>query len=64
MLPFLLAIWVKKKFGVFGDDSAANSNRKQGKEGEVYIDHIETQEKIVDKDVGEYIDFQEEKNRE
>ncbi len=61
IMPILLARWVKKKFGAFGANPVAENER--GKEGDVYIDHVEKQEKVVDKNVGEYIDFEEEKNK-
>jgi hypothetical protein len=63
ILPFLLTRWVKKKFGAFGAGNNFNYEQERGREGDVHIDHVGKQEKVVDKNVGEYVDFEEEKNK-
>ncbi len=63
VLPYLLTRWVRKRFGQFGNTPGADAQDQQnkGKEGDVYVEQIEKQEKFVDKNVGEYVDFEEKK---
>lgn len=63
LLPYLLTRWVKNKFGAFSGGASFNNSQESGKEGDVFIDHLEKQEKVVDKNIGEYIDFEEENTK-
>lgn len=51
-LPFLLKAWIRRRFGHFEETP-------RGKEGDVFVEHSEKQEKVIDKNVGEYVDFEE-----
>lgn len=60
LTPLLLAWWLRRKF------TNLTSNRQQqynethkGKEGDVTIESDRKEQKIVDKSVGEYVDFEE-----
>lgn len=60
LVPLLLAWWLRRKF------TNLTSNRQQqynetykGKEGDVTIESDRKEQKIVDKSVGEYVDFEE-----
>ena len=61
--PMLLAWWLKRRFGSFnGDGRGFSSDENKYKEGDTIIDNIsKPQNKVVDKDMGEYVDFEEEK---
>jgi UPF0716 family protein affecting phage T7 exclusion len=60
LTPLFLAWWLRRKF------TNLTSNRQQqynetykGKEGDVTIESDRKEQKIVDKSVGEYVDFEE-----
>ncbi len=56
LLPWLLLWWVNKKMGVKPEP------KKKTKEGEVFVSKNVKQEKIVNEDEGEYVDYEEIKN--
>ena len=59
--PLLLAWWLKRRFGSFsGNSSGYSAEENKYKEGDTIIDNIsKPQNKVVDKNMGEYVDFQE-----
>lgn len=61
--PLIFAWWIKRTFGKFaGDNRGYTSDDDKYKEGETIINNnSRAQNKVVDKNVGEYIDFQETK---
>lgn len=64
LLPFLIAFWVKKKmgqFGHFGNSTPNDPEAERRREGDVFINNPGSKEKVVDKNVGEYVDFEEKK---
>lgn len=61
--PLLLAWWIKRKFGKISREQRRYTNRQQShyKEGDVIVDTEKKEKKIVDNNVGEYIDYEETK---
>ena len=61
--PLLLGWWIKRKFGKFaGEDKRYSAPEESYKEGETIINsNTGSQNKVVDKNVGEYVDFEETK---
>jgi hypothetical protein len=61
--PILLAWWLKRKFGGYaGDKRGYYEDENKYKEGDTIIDNIsKPQNKVVDKNMGEYVDFEETK---
>lgn len=61
--PFLLAWWIKRKFGKISREQNIYKNREQPryKEGDVIVEIEKEEKKIVDNNVGEYIDYEETK---
>jgi len=59
--PILLAWWLKRKFGSFnGNGRGFPADENKYKEGDTIIDNIsKPQNKVVDKNMGEYVDFEE-----
>lgn len=71
LFPLLLTWWIKRKVsngsfggGVFGgtpfgkgEDFSQEQQKRD--EGKVTITQVPKQEKVIDKEVGEYIDFEE-----
>ncbi len=54
VLPRILAYLIKRKMGGSGAPQG-----RQKKEGEVYVSKdAKPQEKVIDKNVGEYVDFE------
>ncbi len=43
----------------FGDNTRSNASGMKKEEGKVVITDIPKQEKVIDKEVGEYVDFEE-----
>ena len=63
LLPHLFVWYVKRKSGGTGmRDRKGGKWRGGGNEGDVEIEYSEPQEKIIAENMGEYIDFEEEKN--
>lgn len=65
-LPRLLVWYIGKKFGA-GTAHTQGFNRDgneepAGKEGDVTVSKIEERGKVIEKEMGEYIDYEEEKN--
>ena len=61
--PLLLGWWIKRKFGkIAGEEKSYTSNGENYKEGETIINsNTSNQNKVVDKNIGEYVDFEETK---
>lgn len=61
--PLLLAWWIKRKVSKFAEESRGYSaGDEKFKEGETIINNgSRPQSKVVDKNVGEYIDYEETK---
>lgn len=61
--PLLLAWWIKKKIGSFTQENSMNpQGEKNYREGETIVNNSETsQNKVVDRSVGEYVDYEETK---
>lgn len=71
--PYLLKWWIQKKIKNYGNgfggtnfytnynNSNTQNNSDNYREGEVYIKNGPKEEKIVDKGVGEYVDYEETK---
>lgn len=63
--PFLLRWWIKKKLGNFADPGAhraAQDNRVNEEDGTIVSDNVK-RDKIVDDSVGEYVDYEESKEK-
>lgn len=61
VVPLLLAWWLRRKFR---DIAAAQQHYQKSsttKDGDVIIEDEKREPKVVDKNVGEYIDFEETK---
>ena len=60
LMPRLLAWYLKRKMGI---DHKGGAERSRGwrkdNEGEIEIKYSEPREKVIDKNIGEYIDFEE-----
>lgn len=65
-LPRLLVWYLGKKFGMgntgYRRYEGGNTEEPAGKEGDVTVSKIEEKEKVIEKEMGEYIDYEEEKN--
>lgn len=71
IFPLLLAWYVKRKMkrygGFYGNPGAAQTEmreeagRSKAQEGKVTVTTLEEHEKVIEKDMGEYVDFEEEK---
>ncbi len=71
LFPLLLAWYIKRKmkngggsFGAFGYDAFSREeqvNRSKAEEGKVTVTARQEREKVIEDDMGEYIDFEEEK---
>lgn len=61
--PLLLAWWIKRKFGKISREQQRYSRQQepQYKEGDVIVEIEREEKKIVDNNVGEYIDYEETK---
>lgn len=60
--PLLLAWWIKRKFRKINRDNRYSTQRESSyKEGDVIVEVEKKEKKIVDSNVGEYIDYQETK---
>lgn len=67
LFPLLLAWWLKRKMnngsfgsGMFGGNAGYTQQQQQKKEeGKVTITQVPKQEKVIDKEIGEYVDFEE-----
>ncbi len=61
--PLLLAWWIKKKVGKFAKENRMYSQGDENyREGETIINNSNTsQNKVVDRNVGEYVDYEETK---
>lgn len=60
--PLLLAWWIKHKFGKITRDNRYSKQRESSyKEGDVIVEVEKKEKKIVDSNVGEYIDYEETK---
>ncbi|MEZ7883857.1 MAG: DUF4834 family protein [Bacteroidales bacterium] len=67
--PLLLAWWLKRRIekiagkgGFYGANGFyQQQNNEPHKEGETYVENMGEQKKVVDKNVGEYVDFEETK---
>ncbi|MFA6770205.1 MAG: hypothetical protein WCR71_03435 [Bacteroidales bacterium] len=61
--PLLLAWWIRRKFGKINRDQKRYSKQQQSryKEGDVIVEIEREEKKIVDNNVGEYIDYEETK---
>lgn len=64
LAPFLLKLFIKRMQKRFGEQPNGNNHsqnrRKQRPEGEITIEKKNSQEKVIDKNFGDYIDFEEE----
>ncbi|NCB18749.1 MAG: DUF4834 family protein [Bacteroidia bacterium] len=66
LFPFLLIRWVRKKMGGAADPFQRATGQSRGerfKEGDVIIESGKSEKKIVDDNIGEYIDFEETKTK-
>lgn len=66
LFPLILTWWIKRKVksgafggGAFGQQYGYTEPQEKREEGKVTITSIPEQEKVIDKEVGEYIDFEE-----
>ncbi len=62
LFPILLAWFIKRKVqkgGFNGGAFGSNGFEKKKEEGKVIISDIPKQEKVIDKEIGEYVDFEE-----
>jgi len=61
--PLLLAWWIKRKFGQISRDQNNYTKQQDShyKEGDVIVEIEKEEKKIVDNNVGEYIDYEETK---
>lgn len=66
-LPRLLVWYLQRKMGgnkfYKGNPNYNEKHRSNGKEGDVTVTTFQEQEKIITKEVGEYVDFEEEKDQ-
>lgn len=61
--PLLLAWWIKRKVSKFaGQGRGFSAENEKYKEGETIINTPTHQNKVVDKNVGEYVDYEEAKD--
>ncbi|MDD2490824.1 MAG: hypothetical protein PHV12_01345 [Bacteroidales bacterium] len=68
-LPLLLAWWVKRKFSklsgnsdVFGREANRGGKKIREEDGTIVSDDVK-RDKIVDSDIGEYVDYEESKKQ-
>ena len=65
-LPRLLVWYMGRKFGANSTGTrgftGGRAEEPVGREGDVTVSKIEEKEKVIEKEMGEYIDFEEEKN--
>ncbi len=62
-VPLLLAWWVKRKLEKFaGQGRGGQTVDGDYKEGETFVKNNRAQTKIVDKNIGEYVDYEETKD--
>ncbi len=59
LFPLILAWFIKKKLKQAGQDAYSGTNEHKKEEGKVVITDIPKQEKVIDKEIGEYVDFEE-----
>jgi hypothetical protein len=60
--PILLAWWIKRNIGKFSGNRGNYPANENYKEGETIINNnIRKESKIVDKNIGEYVEFEETK---
>ncbi|MEN6619066.1 MAG: hypothetical protein ABFC28_06165 [Rikenellaceae bacterium] len=60
--PLLLGWWIKRKVNKFaGQGKGYSAGDERYREGETIVNSTKLQEKVVDKNVGEYVDFEETK---
>lgn len=60
--PLLLTWWIKRKFGKINrDDRYRKQQNSNYKEGDVIVEVEQKEKKIVDDNIGEYIDYEETK---
>lgn len=61
--PLLLAWWIKRKVNKFaGQGRGFSAEEGDYKEGETFVKNNKSQTKIVDKNIGEYVDYEETKD--
>lgn len=63
LAPYILVRWINKS----GNQAASSSNRRYAdkEEGDVYISRkAKPEEKVMDRDMGEYVDYEEMKEDE
>ena len=62
IFPILLVWFVKRRMkkGVFASQYQEDFHRKE-EEGKVTVVTMDQKEKVIEKDMGEYVDFEEEK---
>lgn len=61
--PLLLGWWIKKKVSRFAEQNRRYTEKEENyKEGETIINNSTSQNKVVDKNVGEYVDYEETKD--
>ena len=61
VVPLLLAWWLKRKLRDIAAAQRHYQNSSTTKDGDVIIEDDKREPKVVDKSVGEYIDFEETK---
>ncbi len=59
ILPLLFAWWIKRKIMKMQGSQRDYRHNSGAKEGDVHVQGGERAKKVVDKEVGEYIDFEE-----
>ncbi|PKO97369.1 MAG: hypothetical protein CVU12_01230 [Bacteroidetes bacterium HGW-Bacteroidetes-7] len=59
VVPLLLAWWLRRKFRDIAAGQQHYHKNTTASEGDVIIDEEKREPKVVDKNVGEYIDFEE-----
>jgi len=59
VVPLLLAWWLRRKFSDIAARQQQYQNKSTTKDGDVIIEEEKREPKVVDKNVGEYIDFEE-----
>lgn len=57
--PLLLAWWLKRKFRDLASRQQQYNSDNTSKEGDIIIEKEKREPKVVDKSVGEYVDFEE-----
>jgi len=59
VIPLLLAWWLRRKFSDIAARQQQYHKNTTTKDGDVIIEEEKREAKVVDKNVGEYIDFEE-----